>query len=77
MDPKKIKLSPATFMRTGMDRKLIRTLGEYGQNLAAAPTEFAIANVIDLVISVLQTKPAPEAYMGYALYDSDSNLYKQ
>ena len=77
MDPNKIKLSPATFMRTGMDRKLIRTLGEYGQNLAAAPNEFAIANVIALVISELETKPAPEAYTGYALYDSDSNLYEQ
>lgn len=37
VDPKRIKLSPATFARTGMDRKIIRTLGEYGQNLAAAP----------------------------------------
>ncbi|MDP3473431.1 MAG: hypothetical protein Q8S14_16305, partial [Algoriphagus sp.] len=39
VDPKKVKLSPATFARTGMDRKIIRTLGEYGQNLAASPNE--------------------------------------
>jgi hypothetical protein len=71
VDPKKVKLSPATFARTGMDRKIIRTLGEYGQNLAASPNELAIANVIALVISEVQQKPAPEAYMGYALYDSD------
>ncbi len=77
VDPKKIRLSPATFARTGMDRKIIRTLGEYGQNLAAAPNEFAIANVIALVIGELNQKPAPEAYMAYALYDSDSNLYEQ
>jgi len=32
MDPKKIRLSPATFARTGMDHKLIQKLGEYGQN---------------------------------------------
>ena len=64
MDPKKIKLSPATFVRTGLGRKLIRTQGEYGQNLASAPNELAIANVIALVISELQTKPAPEAYIG-------------
>lgn len=76
VDPKKIKLSPATFARTGMDRKIIRTLGEYGQNLAASPNEIAIANVIALVISELQQKPVPEAYMGYALYDSDSNRYE-
>jgi hypothetical protein len=60
-----------------LDRKIIRTLGEYGQTLSAAPNELAIANVIALVISELETKPAPEAYMGYALYDSDSNLYEQ
>jgi RHS repeat-associated protein len=60
-----------------MDRKLIQKLGEYGQNLSAAPNEFAIANVIALVISELETKPAPEAYMGYNLYDSNSNLYEQ
>jgi RHS repeat-associated protein len=77
VDPKKVRLSPATFARTGMDRKIIRTLGEYGQNLAASPNELAIANVIALVITELQQKPAPEAYMGYALYDSDSVLYEQ
>ena len=60
-----------------MDQKIIRTLGEYGQNLAASPNEIAIANVIALVITELQQKPAPEAYMGYALYDSDSVLYEQ
>ncbi|MBC6369160.1 hypothetical protein DDT91_20395 [Algoriphagus sp. AK58] len=77
MDPKKVRLSPASFVRTGLDQKIIRTLGEYGQNLAAAPNELAIANVIALVISEVQQKPAPEAYMGYALYDADSNLYEQ
>jgi RHS repeat-associated protein len=77
VDPKKIKLSPAIFVRTGLDRKIIRTLGEYGQTLSAAPNEIAIANVIALVIGELEQKPAPEAYMGYALYDADSNLYEQ
>ncbi|WP_026948160.1 RHS repeat domain-containing protein [Algoriphagus marincola] len=76
MDPKKIRLSPASFARTGLDQKIIRTLGEYGQNLAASPNEIAISNVIALVITELQQKPAPEAYMGYALYDSDSVLYE-
>jgi RHS repeat-associated protein len=77
VDSKKIKLSPATFVRTGLDRKIIRTLGEYGQTLSAVPNELAIANVIALVISELETKLAPEAYMGYALYDADSVLYEQ
>jgi hypothetical protein len=56
-----------------MDRKFIQKLGEYGQNLSAVPNEFAIANVI----VELETKPALEACMSYALYDSDSNLFEQ
>lgn len=78
VDKKKIRLAPASFVRTGIDKKLIQQLAEYGQNLqAAGPNEIAIANVIALVISELQQKPVPEAYMGYALYDADSNLYAQ
>src|SRR5690606_28974635 len=78
VDPKKIRLSPASLVRTGMDKKLIRQLTEYGQNLSAGGiNEIAIANVIVLVITELQQKPVPEAYMGYALYDSDSTLYDQ
>ena len=78
VDPKKVRLSPVTFIQTGMDKKLVQQLTEYGQNLSAGGiNELAIANVIALVISELETKPAPEAYMGYALYDSDSVLYKQ
>jgi RHS repeat-associated protein len=57
---------------------MIQQLAEFGQNLrAASPNELAIANVVVLVITELQQKPAPEAYMGYALYDSDSVLYEQ
>jgi len=78
VDPKKIRLSPASFVRTGMGKKLIQQLTEYGQNLSAGGVnEIAIANVIALVITELQQKPVPEAYMGYALYDADSNLYDQ
>ena len=78
VDPKKIRLSPASFVRSGMDKKLIQQLTEYGQNLSAGGVnEIAIANVIALVITELQQKPVPEAYMGYALYDSDSTLYEQ
>ncbi|TXE04804.1 RHS repeat-associated core domain-containing protein [Algoriphagus aquimarinus] len=61
-----------------MDKKLIQQLTEYGQNLSTVGVnEIAIANVIALVITELQQKPVPEAYMGYALYDSDSTLYEQ
>ncbi|REG77587.1 RHS repeat-associated protein, partial [Algoriphagus antarcticus] len=61
-----------------MEKKLIQQLTEYGQNLTSGGVnEIAIANVVALVITELQQKPVPEAYMGYALYDSDSMLYEQ
>lgn len=67
-----------SFIRTGANTKLVQQLTELGQNLrATGPNELALANVIALVITELQQKPAPEAYMGYALYDADSNLYEQ
>ncbi|MBN3584567.1 hypothetical protein JYB64_19405 [Algoriphagus aestuarii] len=77
VDPRRFRLTPATFVRTGMDKKLIQQLTEYGQNLGSGPNEIAIANIIALVVTNLQQKPVPEAYMGYALYDADSNLYEQ
>jgi RHS repeat-associated protein len=78
MDPRKTKLQPVSFIRTGTNTKMIQQLTEFGQNLrAAGPNELAIANVIALVITELQKKPVPEAYMGYVLYDSDSVLYEQ
>ncbi len=77
VDPKKLKLSPVSFIRTGANTKMIQQLAEFGQNLkAVGPNELAIANIIALVISELETKPAPEAYMGYSLYDADSNRYE-
>ncbi|WP_140160673.1 hypothetical protein, partial [Algoriphagus antarcticus] len=55
VDPKKFKLSPASFVRTGMDKKLIQQLTEYGQNLTSGGVnEIAIAHVIALVITELQ-----------------------
>jgi hypothetical protein len=77
MDPRKKRLHPASFVRTGANTRMIQQLTEYGQNLSAGGVnEIAIANVIALVIGELETKPAPEAYMGYALYDVDSNRYE-
>ncbi|WP_250161398.1 hypothetical protein [Algoriphagus algorifonticola] len=78
MDPRKTRLHPVSFIQTGANTKMIQQLTEFGQNLrATGPNELAIANVIALVITELQQKPAPEAYLGYALYDADSNLYEQ
>jgi hypothetical protein len=36
-----------------------------------------LLQIADLIASDLQKKQTPEAYMGYALYDSDSNLYEK
>jgi RHS repeat-associated protein len=87
VDPRKRRLHPASFVRTGANTRMIQQLAEYGQNLrAAGPNEVAIANVIALVIGELETKPVPEAYMGYALGacpdessdigNADSNRYE-
>ena len=77
VDPRNCKLHPESFVRTGANTMMIQQLTEYGQNLrVAGPNELAIANVIALVIGELETKPVPEAYMGYALYDADSNRYE-
>jgi|GEM_PF-3217193 len=55
-----------------MDKKLVHQLTEYGQNLSAGGiNELAITIVIALVISELQTKPAPTTYIEYALCDSN------
>lgn len=58
---------------------MIQQLTEYGQNLTSGGVnEIAIANVIALVITELQQKPVPEAYMGYAMCDYDfTSLYEQ
>jgi hypothetical protein len=87
VDPGKKRLHPASFVRTGANSRMIQQLTEYGQNLrVAGPNELAIANVIALVIGELETKPVPEAYMGYALGacpdessdigNADSNRYE-
>ncbi|RZS98017.1 RHS repeat domain-containing protein [Cecembia calidifontis] len=51
-------------------------LNELGQQYAGSgPNQLLLANAIMLVLSELNKKPVPEAYMAYALYDRDSNQY--
>jgi hypothetical protein len=51
-------------------------LNELGQKYAGSgPNQVLIANAILLVLTELKNKPATEAYMAYALYDRDSNMY--
>ncbi|MGY6521747.1 MAG: hypothetical protein ACXIUD_08475 [Mongoliitalea sp.] len=51
-------------------------LNELWQQYAGnGPNQILLANAILLVLSDLNKKPVPEAYMAYALYDRDSNQY--
>ncbi|RZS98014.1 DUF6443 domain-containing protein [Cecembia calidifontis] len=76
MDPKKFRLFPASFIRTGDLSAVASQLNELGQQYAGSgPNQLLLANAIMLVLSELNNKPAPEAYMAYALYDRDSNMY--
>jgi RHS repeat-associated protein len=76
MDPKKFRLFPASFLKTGDLSAVASQLNELGQQYAVSgPNQILLANAIMLVLTDLQQKPAPEAYMAYALYDRDSNMY--
>lgn len=53
-------------------------LTDLGQPISAGGVnQFLLFKALHLLITGLQQKPAPEAYLGYALYDADSNMYDQ
>jgi RHS repeat-associated protein len=77
VDPKKFRILPASFLRPENVNAVTQQLAELGQQAAAAgPNQVLIANAIAIILTDLRQKKAPEAYMGYALYDADSNLYE-
>ncbi|MGY6545187.1 MAG: hypothetical protein ACXIU2_10325, partial [Cyclobacteriaceae bacterium] len=45
--------------------------------MSGIPNPFTLFRIVDLIADDLQQYQAPEAFMGYALYDSDSNLYER
>jgi len=57
---------------------MIEGLNELAGSLHRSGTgnPIALLNLVDILASDLQHKKAPEAYMLYALYDSDSNRYE-
>lgn len=69
------KLRKASLIPSGAAEKLMSDIG----TLAAtgSPNPFTLLQIADLVATDLQKKETPEAYMGYALYDSDSVLYEK
>ena len=58
--------------------RLVESLSELAGSLQRSGTgnPIALLNLADILASDLQHKKAPEAYMLYALYDSDSNRYE-
>jgi RHS repeat-associated protein len=53
-------------------------LTDFGQPISAGGiNQFLLFKALHLLITGIQQKPAPEAYLGYALYDADSNMYDQ
>lgn len=76
-DPHKDKLSAGAVADWGSKTTLIEDLLEFNTvtTRSAAPNAVTVLNILDILIKDLQQKEAPEAYMMYALYDSDSILY--
>jgi RHS repeat-associated protein len=78
VDAKKVRLLPASLLPTKDINNVAQQLAELGQQATASGgNQLLTANVIALVLSDLHEKRAPEAFMGYALYDADSNLYEK
>ena len=69
------RVNRASLFPRGAAQKLAKDLGDLVKSGLANP--FTLFQIVDLIAEDLQQKPAPEAYMGYALYDSDSNIYQK
>ena len=51
---------------------------DYGSMaLTGGISPLLLYNLAEILASDLKSEPEPEAYMGYALYDADSNLYEK
>jgi len=74
----KDKMNSGSFASSGAKDRLLTDLGEFSKATmrAGGANAITIFNMIDLLMKDLQKKQAPESYMMYALYDSDSVLYK-
>jgi RHS repeat-associated protein len=71
-NPKKRGNKASLFPRGGRE-KMVYDLQEYAQSGGINPV--TVFQMIDLVAHDLMQKPAPEAYIGDALYDKDSVMY--
>ncbi len=70
---KRRKANKASLLTAGSRARIMTDLGEFSRSGAGNPV--TVLQLVDLIAQDLQTKKSPEAYLYYALYDSDSNLY--
>ncbi|WP_202927936.1 DUF6443 domain-containing protein [Cyclobacterium roseum] len=76
-DGRGLSVKPETFIASGAKNRLLDNLTEFGNAPAAAGNPVLWLSLADLLIKELQTKPVPEAYLLYVLYDSEGKLYRQ
>ncbi|MDN3689144.1 DUF6443 domain-containing protein [Cyclobacterium jeungdonense] len=76
-DSRGLSVKPETFIASGAKNRLLDNLTEFGNAPAAAGNPVLWLSLADLLIKELQTKPVPEAYLLYVLYDSEGKLYRQ
>ena len=72
------KTNPAGFVNSGGKSKILDDLNELSKSTqqAGVANPISILNMIGIVATDLQQKETPEAYLLYALYDSDGNRYE-
>ncbi|SEJ80818.1 RHS repeat-associated core domain-containing protein, partial [Cyclobacterium xiamenense] len=76
-DRRGLSVKPETFIASGAKTQLLDRLTEFRNAPAAAGNPVLWLSLADLLIQSLQRKPVPEAYLLYALYDSEGKLYRQ
>jgi len=76
-DSKGLAVKPETFVSTGAKNRLLDQLTEFGNTPVSASNPLLWFSLADLLIKELQTKPVPEAYLLYVLYDKDGKIYRQ
>ncbi|GEO22236.1 hypothetical protein CQA01_27700 [Cyclobacterium qasimii] len=72
------KTNAAGFLSSGGKNKILNDLNELSKSSQQAGTAnpITLLNMIGIVTADLQQKETPEAYLLYALYDSDNNRYE-
>ncbi|WP_209332754.1 hypothetical protein [Lunatimonas salinarum] len=72
------KLNAGSYLTQSAKDRMVDGLSELAGSLqrSGSGNPIAILNLANILASDLQNKEAPEAYLIYALYDTDSNRYE-